>query len=145
LLTTVYAREENRGVTSKRDKQLTILIVEDEPTVRALAESIIETLGHRTLSAASAREAIALLEQESSVDLLFTDINLPDGPNAADGLELARKAVEFRPGLRVIYTTGGGGRTDGMAALFVEEATFFTKPYTKDQLIEAVETALRDR
>ena len=48
------------------------------------------------------------------------------------------------PDLRVIYTSGGG-RTDGMAALFVEEATFLTKPYTNDQLIEAVETALRDR
>ena len=44
----------------------------------------------------------------------------------------------------MIYTTGGG-RTDGMAALFVEEATFLTKPYTNDQLIEAVETAFGGR
>ena len=88
-------------MNAKRDKRPpTILVVEDEPTVRALAESIIETLGYRTLSAASAREAIALLEQESSVDLLFTDIHLPDGPDAADGLELTRRAVELRPGLR---------------------------------------------
>ena len=62
------------------------------------------------------------LEQDEYIDLLFTDINLPDGPNAIDGLELAQKAVEFRPGLRVIYTTGEG-RTDGMTALFVEDAT----------------------
>jgi DNA-binding LytR/AlgR family response regulator len=68
---------------------------------------------------------------------LFTDINLPDGPDAIDGLELARKAVEFRLGLRVIYTTGGG-RTDGMTALFVEDATFLPKPYTAKQLTEAV-------
>jgi CheY-like chemotaxis protein len=122
---------------SKHAKSTTVLVVEDEPTVRALAESIIEALGYMILSAANAREAIALLEQDEPIDILFTDINLPDGPDAIDGLELARKAVEFRPGLRVIYTTGEG-RTDGMTALFVEDATFLPKPYTAKQLTEAV-------
>jgi CheY-like chemotaxis protein len=96
---------------SKRDEPITVLLVEDEPTVRELAESIVEDSGYRTLSAATAREAIALLEQDQPIDLLFTDINLPDGPDAKDGLELAQQAVELRPCLRVIYTTGGG-RTD---------------------------------
>ena len=121
----------------KRAKPTTALVVEDEPTVRALAESIIEALGYRILSAANAREAIALLEQDEPIDILFTDINLPDGPDAIDGLGLARKAVELCPGLRVIYTTGHG-QTDGMTALFVEDATFLPKPYTVKQLTEAV-------
>jgi CheY-like chemotaxis protein len=124
-------------MTSKRAKPTTVLVVEDEPTVRTLAESIIETLGHTILSAANAREAIALLDQDEPIDILFTDINLPDGPDAIDGLELAWKAVELCRGLRVIYTTGGG-RTDGMTALFVEDATFLPKPYTAQQLTEAV-------
>ena len=124
-------------MTSKHAKPTTVLVVEDEPTVRTLAESIIETLGFTIFSAANAREAIALLEQDEHIHLLFTDINLSDGPDAIDGLELARKAVEFRPGLRVIYTTGGG-RTDGMTALFVEDATFLPKPYKVKQLTEAV-------
>ena len=122
---------------SENAKLTTVLVVEDEPTVRALAESIIEALGYMILSAANAREAIALLEQDGPIDILFTDINLPDGPDAIDGLELARKVVEFRPGLRVIYTTGGG-RTDGMTALFVEDAAFLPKPYRVKQLTEAV-------
>jgi CheY-like chemotaxis protein len=121
----------------KRAKPATALVVEDEPTVRALAESIIEALGYRILSAANAREAIALLEQDEPIDVLFTDINLPDGPDAIDGLELARKAVELCRNLRVIYTTGHG-QTDGMTALFVEDATFLPKPYTVKQLTEAV-------
>ena len=121
----------------KRAKPATALVVEDEPTVRALAESIIEALGYRILSAANAREAIALLEQDEPIDVLFTDINLPDGPDATDGLELARKAVELCRNLRVIYTTGHG-QTDGMTALFVEDAIFLPKPYTVKQLTEAV-------
>jgi CheY-like chemotaxis protein len=123
---------------SKHAKSTTVLVVEDEPTVRALAESMIEALGYMVLSAANAREAIALLEQDEPIDILFTDINLPDGPDAIDGLELARKAVELRPSLRVIYTTGHG-QTDGMTALFVEDATFLPKPYTVKRLTEAVQ------
>ena len=87
--------------------------------------------------AQNTREAIALLEQDEPIDILFTDINLPDGPDAIDGLELARKAVELCRGLRVIYTTGHG-QTDGMTALFVEDAIFLPKPYTAKQLTEAV-------
>jgi CheY-like chemotaxis protein len=121
----------------KREKPTTILVVEDEPTVRVLAESIIDALGYVILSAANAREAIALLEREERIDILFTDINLPDGPEAIDGLALARKAVELSPGLRVIYTTGDG-QTNGMTALFVEAATFLPKPYTVKQLTKAV-------
>jgi|SRR5580704_6720730 CheY-like chemotaxis protein len=124
----------------KRAKPTTVLVVEDEPTIRTLAESIIGALGYMILSAANAREAIALLEQDKPIDTLFTDINLPDGPDAIDGLELARKAVELCPGLRVIYTTGGG-QTDGMTALFVGHATFLPKPYGAKQLTVVLATA----
>ena len=110
-------------------KPTTVLVVEDELTVRALAESIIEALGYVILSAANAREAIALMGQDKLIHILFTDINLPDGPHAIDGLELARRAVELCPDLRVIYTTGGG-QTGGLTALFVEDASFLPKPYT---------------
>ena len=82
-----------------------VLVAEDEPTVRMLAESIIGDLGYATFSAANAREALALLENGAPITLLFTDINMPDPPDGVDGLELARLAVECRPGLRVIYTT----------------------------------------
>ena len=129
---------------SKHAKSTTVLVVEDEPTVRALAESMIEALGYMVLSAANAREAIALLEQDEPIDILFTDINLPDGPDAIDGLGLARKAVELCPGLRVIYTTGHS-QTDGMTALFVEDATFLPKPYTVKRLTEAVLATAEER
>jgi DNA-binding NtrC family response regulator len=111
-----------------------VLVVEDEPTVRALTESNIAELGYETLSAANGTEALALLTSDTRITLLFTDVNMPDGP---DGLELAQQAVELRPTLCVLYTSGGG-QTDGMIARFVEGAAFLPKPYTHDQLIEAV-------
>ena len=121
----------------RRTQPPMVLVVEDEPTVRTLAESILEDFGYATLSAANAREAHILLRAGRPVDLLFTDINMPDGPNGLDGLELARTAIELRPGLRVLYTTGGA-ITQGMTARFVDGARFLQKPYTRERLFKAL-------
>jgi two-component system cell cycle sensor histidine kinase/response regulator CckA len=126
--------------TRRRRRKATpiVLVVEQEPNVRVLAESIIDhDLNCRTLSAASAREAIALLETFADVVVLFTDIQLPDGPDMPDGFALAQHAREIRPDLHVIYTSGRD-QTDGMTALAVEGAGFLPKPYTHEQLIEAL-------
>jgi CheY-like chemotaxis protein len=121
-----------------RDKPPIVLVVEDEPDVRDFAEAIIaDELGYRTLAAATAREAIVLLEEGETIDVMFTDITLPDGPAAMDGLGLARKAVELHLRLRVIYTTGGG-QPDGVSVRFVEDGTFLPKPYTAKQLMRAL-------
>ena len=108
-----------------------ILLVEDEEQVRVLAESFLQTAGHTTLSAGSVDQAVALLETEQSVDLLFIDLRL-QGDNEA-GLALAAEAVKKRPDLSVLYTSAQGV-TDGMIALFVEKSAFLPKPYTVEQL-----------
>ncbi|MGA2129634.1 MAG: response regulator [Xanthobacteraceae bacterium] len=118
-----------------------VLIVEDEEQVRVLAESILQARGHRTLSAATVDQALALIGIEQSIDLLFTDINLSPDVAAGlvhPGLELAQQANKLRPNLRVLYTTGAAV-TDGMKALFVEGAGFLPKPYDMDQLATKVE------
>src|SRR6476660_7179301 len=122
---------------TKKSARRAVLVAEDEPTVRTLAESIIAETGYETFSAANAREALAVLDDGAPITLLFTDINMPDGPDGLDGLELAQRAVKIRPDLRVIYTTGGG-LTDGMNALFVEGGTFLPKPYNGQRLVDAV-------
>jgi CheY-like chemotaxis protein len=112
-----------------------VLIMEDETQVRVLAEEILKDAGHQTLSAANVAEALALLRAYELITILFADINLEEGgPN---GLELARTAVEMRPKLKVLYTTGADV-TDGTRALFVQSSAFLPKPYTPAQLIEAV-------
>jgi DNA-binding NtrC family response regulator len=99
-----------------------------------LSESNIAELGYTTLSAKNGTEALALLKEDGPIDVLFTDINMPDGPS---GIELAQQAVELHPGLRVIYTSGASV-TDGTRALFVEGARFLPKPYRREQLFEVI-------
>ena len=116
-----------------------ILIVEDDVFVRQIAELMIEDLGHTTLSAFELGDALSVLRSPQHIDALFTDIRL----KTADlgGCELARQAVKLWPTLRVLYTTGNSV-TDRMKALFVEGAHFLPKPYTQDQLQNAVERLL---
>ncbi|HTZ04060.1 MAG TPA: response regulator [Xanthobacteraceae bacterium] len=108
-----------------------VLIVEDEEQVRVLAESYLQEQGHETVSAATADEALAALDAADRIDLLFTDIGLHGDIHA--GIDLAKRAIERRPGLKVLYTTGQSV-TDGMQALFVEGSAVLPKPYTVDQL-----------
>ena len=87
--------------------------------------------GHSTLSAESTEQALALLAGDQPTDLLFVDLGL-DGDGEA-GLALASKAVELRPDLKVLYTSGRSV-TDGMTALMVQNSAYLTKPYTVEQL-----------
>ena len=114
-----------------------ILIVEDEAQVLLLAESYLEENGHQTFSASTSAEALAILEGEQPIDVLFTDLGLREELQA--GLELAKSAVERHPGLKVLYTTGQVV-TDGMRALFVERSAMLPKPYSVEQLLAALTT-----
>jgi CheY-like chemotaxis protein len=114
----------------------TVLVVEDEEQVLVLAESILQDNGLETLSAHGVDGALALLaDNERTIDLLFTDIGLHGGSHG--GIELAQEAVRLRPKLPVLYTSGQV-MTDGMQAQFVEKSLFLPKPYTSDQLIQAI-------
>jgi len=108
-----------------------VLVVEDEVQVLVLTESCLQELGHQTLSAATAAEATAVLETDRAIDVLFIDIGLQDDLQA--GLELARKAAEGRPDLKILYATGQP-ITDGTKALMVEGSAVLEKPYTVSQL-----------
>jgi len=82
-----------------------VLLVEDEITVLILAESVVQGLGHSTYSAGSVVQALALLDDPGEIDLLFTDIRLPEGD--LGGFEVAEQARRKNPNLKVLYTTGG--------------------------------------
>jgi CheY-like chemotaxis protein len=113
----------------------TVLIVEDEDQVRVLAESYLREQGHQTVSAATPEEALAVFEVVDRVDVMFTDVILKGDIHA--GLELAKEAVQRRPELKVLFTTGSAV-TDGMKAMMVEKSAVLEKPYTVDQLQTAL-------
>ena len=109
-----------------------VLIVEDEPLLRLHAVSLIEDAGFATVAAASADEAIELLETEPAIRVVFTDIDLPGG---MDGLRLAAAIRDRWPPVELILTSG---HVKVDPADLPERGHFFSKPYDADQLIETL-------
>jgi PAS domain S-box-containing protein len=117
----------------------TILVVEDDEDVRAFTADVLGELGYRVAVASDGATALAMLEKLASIDLLFTDVGLPNGMN---GRQLAEKARQRCPGLRVLFTTGYArnaivhqGRLDPGVELIV-------KPFTHSSLAAKVRRVL---
>jgi CheY-like chemotaxis protein len=126
-------------VTAERVVMAVILVVEDDVFIRQVAEMMIQDWGHDILSASDAEEALVFLRSAQHIDALFTDIYLKH--SVLGGCELAHQAIELRPKLRVLYTTGNFV-TDKMKALFVEGTECLRKPYTQHQLEDCVAALL---
>ena len=116
-----------------------ILVVEDSATVRSMSAGILRALGYRVREAEDGRTALAILHEAGEIDLLFTDLIMPNG---IDGQDLWRQARALRPGLKALFTSGyseqflkGRGATeDGVPLL--------NKPYRTRALAEAVRAVL---
>lgn len=109
-----------------------VLIVDDEPAVRALATDILSDAGFDTISAADADQALHVLtHDQKNVDVLFTDVRMP---GAMSGLDLARVAKRNWPDLRVVLTSGY------FAGSF-PAADFLRKPWSAAELISRMEQA----
>ena len=121
-----------------------ILIVDDEPDLLEIAVTILQSLGYRTVEAANGSDALAILKQDSSVDLLFADVIMPQG---MDGYRLAMAAREHRPDLKVLLTSGFTRKREefvnGDKKMAGELAkTLLQKPYGPTELAAAVRKAL---
>jgi len=118
----------------------TILVVEDNDDVRSVAESHLVDMGYRVRSARSGEEALALLDRDGPVDLLFTDLVMPGGMN---GLVLSQRVRERVPDLPVLMTTG---YTDEMASQ-AEASTVpvLGKPYRRADLVSRIRALLGER
>ena len=112
----------------------TILVVEDEPTVSALACRTLMAEGYQCLRAASAGEALGLLEREGRVDLMLTDIVMPGG----NGADLAEQALALRPGLLVLYSSGFTDDDVVRRGLMEPGRPFIQKPWSPRELLERV-------
>ncbi len=84
-------------------RNATVLVVDDEATVRMLVRDVLEDLGHTAMEAEDGAAALRILERGTPVDLLVTDVGLPGGLN---GRQLADRARQTTPGLRILFITG---------------------------------------
>lgn len=81
----------------------TVLIVDDEPTVRMLVTDVLDDLGYRAVEAADGAGGLEVLQSDARIDLLITDVGLPGGLN---GRQMADAARVLRPDLKVLFITG---------------------------------------
>jgi PAS domain S-box-containing protein len=115
----------------------TILMVDDSPEMRQVAERHLRFLGYSVVTAEHGPAALALLRAGTPVDLLFTDIAMPEGLN---GFQLAEAACQMRPGLKVVFTTGYAGTPDPADAPDWQER-LIRKPYRRPELAEKIHMA----
>jgi PAS domain S-box-containing protein len=117
----------------------TVLVVEDEPAVRAFVVSTLEREGYRVLVAGSPAEAGALTGGlDDPIELLLTDVVLPD----TNGQVLAKRLVATRPSMRVVLMSGYGAHMGDMTP--EGTATFLAKPFTRDELLTIVAKTLAE-
>jgi PAS domain S-box-containing protein len=133
------AGPENATDAGRKTGHETILVVEDETDVRAVAIRFLSAVGYNVLAAVSAREALDLLIAKPDVDLLFSDVVLGSG---VDGIELAREARRIRPELPILLVSGYQGPGDRRHEDPGETFEVLRKPYRREQLTGAIRRLL---
>ena len=117
----------------------TVLVVDDEPTVRMLVLEVLAEFGYQGVEAADGAEGLAILQSDRRIDLLVTDVGLPGGMN---GRQMADAARVRRPDLKVLFITGyaenavvGEGSLDaGMHVM--------TKPFAMEALAARIKALI---
>jgi CheY-like chemotaxis protein len=105
-----------------------ILIVEDDDDLRELATQLVEGLGYVACSTSTGAEAIAIVDRDPEIGLLFTDILMPGGMN---GFELAVEIRRRRPGIAILITSGFPGNFSPSAC---DDFDIIRKPFTQTEL-----------
>jgi PAS domain S-box-containing protein len=129
------------GATTGAIRDETILVVEDDDTLRMYAVEILNDLGYAVLSAANAAAALDILDRGHEVDLLFTDVVMP---GAMNGRQLADEAKRRRPGLKVLFTTGYTRNAIVHQGRLDRGVEMISKPFTFQELGTRIR-ALLDR
>ena len=105
-----------------------VLVVDDEPLVLEVTETMLKDLGCEVVTATGANEALEMLSTDERIEILITDINMPD----MDGYELARAAVRMRKRLKVIMLSGR--EREG------REFPLIRKPFLQQDLVETMKS-----
>ncbi|VTU01071.1 pas pac sensor hybrid histidine kinase : Putative uncharacterized protein OS=uncultured Desulfobacterium sp. GN=N47_I07080 PE=4 SV=1: PAS_2: GAF: PHY: PAS_9: PAS_9: PAS_3: HisKA: HATPase_c: Response_reg [Gemmataceae bacterium] len=114
----------------------TVLVVDDDPMIRRLAQLVLTQAGYRVLLAAGPAEALdAVAARDARVDLLLTDVVMP----GLSGRELAERLTAARPGLRVAFLSGYTTDTVLRHGIREERVNFLQKPFSAEELLQFVQ------
>ena len=116
----------------------TVLLVEDDAKLLELTTASLREMGYNVIPAAHATEALAVISQNTTIDLLLTDIVMPD----INGRKLADQAREIRPTLKVLYMTGFTRNAVVHNGVLDDGVQLLAKPFTLDELAKKVREAL---
>jgi hypothetical protein len=119
----------------------TALVVEDDPAVREIVAAMLRGLGYRALEAAGLDDALSVLRDEARVDLLLSDVIMPD----SSGPELAARLTQESPGLKVLFMSGYNEEPAGGGGAEPVESATIRKPFTRAALAQRVRAVLDRR
>ena len=115
----------------------TILVVDDEVLIRMVIAEHLRDCGYRVIEAGDGDEAIEVLQAEDRIDIVFSDIQMPN----RNGFELAQWVRRERPGVKVILTSGGVKAAE-VAHDLCENGPLISKPYTLDHVVARIRALL---
>jgi CheY-like chemotaxis protein len=127
------------GLPRPGEGRHTVMVVDDEPTIRMLVVEIVEELGHTVLQAGDGAAALRLLENCDSVDLLITDVGLPGQMN---GRQVADAAVALLPRLKVLFITGYAENAVIGNGPLAPNMALVTKPFGMDVITDRIRAIL---
>lgn len=128
------------NVLSQRSESATILIAEDEPSLRALLADYVRESGYRVLEASSVEEALVAVHNQK-LDLLVTDIAMPGG----SGQALASALSASYPGLGIIFMSGYADYASLQEAASHPGVVFVPKPFTLRYMLDKISETLRSK
>ena len=131
-------RAASAGTDPEKRPTETVLVVEDDPRVRAGSVDALRELGYKVVHAGDAAEALRKLDEHPNVALLFTDIVMP----VMNGRKLAEEALVRRPELKVLFTTGFTKNAVVHNGVLDPGVNFLAKPFTIDQLAAKIREVL---
>lgn len=133
--------EENleKPICVKGEGSITILLVEDEPTILEMSRSMLQMFGYTVISAESPQKALKLsLEHKGEIDLLITDVIMPE----MNGRELSKKIISHHPGVKCLFMSGYTAEVIAYQGVIDEDMNFIQKPFTMKTLGEKVKTVI---
>ncbi|PWE52927.1 hybrid sensor histidine kinase/response regulator [Metarhizobium album] len=133
------AFEKEEEAILPRGKGETILVVEDDDSVRMLVVDTLKELGYRVLEAIDGAQALPFIEGKGRIDLLVSDVGLP----GLNGRQLAEIAIAARPALNVLFITGYAAAAAARAEFLAPGMEMITKPFAIDDLAQKVTEMLK--